>query len=256
MNEQSKTPEAQRPPRAGGLSTRTALWLLTAVTVVCLAPFANKAFHIDDPLFLWTAAQIRHHPLDFYGFTINWYGWDMPAWTLCKNPPLAAYYLAGATSLVGWGEVGLHLAFLLTSVAAVLGAYFLAGQFCSRPLLPALITALSPVFLLSGSGIMCDTLTLAFWIWAIFFWVRGLNRDSNLDLAVSGMLIALSALTKYSGMDLLPLLAVYSLVKRRGLGRWVLFFLIPVAALAAYQWATHKLYGRGLLSDVGAYSGT
>ena len=30
--------------------------------VACLAPFARKAFNVDDPLFLWAARQIVHAP--------------------------------------------------------------------------------------------------------------------------------------------------------------------------------------------------
>jgi len=32
--------------------------LLIAITIAALAPFLNKAFHVDDPLFLWIAQQI------------------------------------------------------------------------------------------------------------------------------------------------------------------------------------------------------
>ena len=49
--------------------------------------------------------------------------------------------------MLGWSERALHLAFLLPAVAAVLGAYALARELCSRPFLAALIVALSPVFL-------------------------------------------------------------------------------------------------------------
>src|SRR2546422_5508119 len=46
--------------------------LLVLITAAALAPFLNKAFHIDDPLFLWMAQQIAKHPLDPYGFDVNW----------------------------------------------------------------------------------------------------------------------------------------------------------------------------------------
>ena len=29
--------------------------IVAVVTILCLVPFVNKAFHIDDPLFLWAA---------------------------------------------------------------------------------------------------------------------------------------------------------------------------------------------------------
>ena len=236
------------------LSPSVCVALLALITAASLAPFASKAFHIDDPLFLWTARQIQANPLDFYGFTVNWYGKEAPMSEVTRNPPLAAYYLAGAASVLGWSERALHLAFLLPAVAAVLGAYALARELCSRPFLAALIVALSPVFLLSGSGLMCDTMMLAFWVWATFFWVRSLNRNRKAPLALSAVLASLCFLTKYFGLSLLPLLAFYALSKRRRFSDWGPFLLIPLAALVAYQISTFRLYGSGLLSEAAAYS--
>ncbi len=59
-----------------GLDVRMMLWspiLLTALVLVCLTPFLGKAFHIDDPLFIWAGKQIAQHPGNPYGFTVNWY---------------------------------------------------------------------------------------------------------------------------------------------------------------------------------------
>ena len=47
------------------------VFFVTIAVVAVLAPFLNKAFHIDDPLFLWMAQQIAHHPGDPYGFAVN-----------------------------------------------------------------------------------------------------------------------------------------------------------------------------------------
>jgi hypothetical protein len=201
---------------AAGLSSTTAALLLALLTIASLAPFAGKAFHMDDPLFLWTARHIQAHALDFYGFTVNWYGEEMPMAEITKNPPLAAYYAAGAASLLGWSETALHLAFLLPALAVVLGTYLLAKRLCARPFLAALTTAVTPVFLVSSTSVMCDTLMLAFWVWAIVFWTRGLAEHRNWDLTAAAVLISLASLTKYFGMSLLPLLAVYAFAVQRG----------------------------------------
>lgn len=67
-------------------------WLVvTLVPVLCLIPFVDKAFNIDDPLFLWAAQQIQTHPLNFYDFTVNWYGFDAPMSIINKNPPGVSY---------------------------------------------------------------------------------------------------------------------------------------------------------------------
>ena len=228
--------------------------VVCVVTIVCLIPFVGKAFHIDDPLFIWSAKQIQSNPADFYGFAVNWYSEEMSMAEVTKNPPMACYYIALVGLLFGWSEVVLHIAFLVPAVAAALGTYYLARQFCSRPVPAALAAVLTPVFLVSSTNIMCDTMMLAFWVWAVVLWMRGLESGKHLLLFLGAVLIAVCALTKYFGMILLVLLLVYSLVKKRKLGAWVLFLLIPVIILAGYQWLTYVLYGRGLLLDAVAYA--
>jgi 4-amino-4-deoxy-L-arabinose transferase-like glycosyltransferase len=108
------------------------VWLLLLTTAV-LVPFAGKAFFIDDTLFLRAAQQIQYHPLDFYGFSLNWFGYTTPMTVAFDNPPLTSYYIAFAAWLLGWNEWALHLAFLLPALAAVGGIFTLAKSYCERP---------------------------------------------------------------------------------------------------------------------------
>jgi 4-amino-4-deoxy-L-arabinose transferase-like glycosyltransferase len=227
---------------------------LILLVLAAQVPFFTKAFNIDDPLFLWAARNIQAHPANPYGFDVNWYGFQSAMWDVTKNPPLACYYLAMAAAIVGWSETALHLAMLLPAVAAILGTYRLARRLCQRPFLAACATLFTPVYLVSSTTVMCDTLLLAFWVWAVVLWIEGMDKGDSRRLAGSALLIALAALTKYFGVCLILLLFTYSLVFRRRLGRWVGILLIPIVVLAAYQWATHSLYGKGLLSDAGAYA--
>jgi 4-amino-4-deoxy-L-arabinose transferase-like glycosyltransferase len=231
-----------------------AVCLLVSVTTACLAPFAGKAFHIDDPLFLWVARQIQSNPFDFYGFTINWYGYEMPASQVIKNPPLASYYIALVSRWFGWSETALHVAFLVPAVAAVTGTYCLAREFSVRPLSAALVCLLTPVFLVSSTTVMCDTMMLSLYVWSIFFWIRGQRSDRSLHYLCASLLVAFCSLTKYFGISLIPLLMVSSLTARHGKKQRALFLLIPVVILCLYQWATDHLYGRGLLLDVASYA--
>ena len=61
---------ASNEPR-GVLATHV---VLAGLTIAALAPFLGKAFHMDDPLFIWTAKHLRLAPFDFYGFDVNWEG--------------------------------------------------------------------------------------------------------------------------------------------------------------------------------------
>src|SRR5277367_2845801 len=85
-------PDKSQSMAVAGWSKGRSYILLAVLTLVCLAPFSGKPFHMDDPLFVWTAQQIVHHPLDPYGFNVVWYTTTAPASEIVKNPPLAAYY--------------------------------------------------------------------------------------------------------------------------------------------------------------------
>jgi 4-amino-4-deoxy-L-arabinose transferase-like glycosyltransferase len=223
--------------------------LLAAAVLGCLLPFSGKAFNVDDTLFIYVARQITHHPLDPYGFKVNWFLDAVPMAHETKNPPLASYYIAAAASVVGWSERALHLAFLLPALALVLGTYRLAQRFTNSPLLAAAATLLAPVFLVSANSVMCDTLMLALWIWAIIFWVEGLEPTKPHYLAISALLITLCALTKYFGIALIPLLAAFSFVRQRRLGGWAWYLLLPIAVLTGYQHWTKAVYGLRMISE-------
>src|SRR5713226_9737485 len=173
--------DAARPAKLSALQKWTdfhSAVLLILCVLLCLLPFSNKAFHIDDPLFVWTAQQIVKHPLDPYGFRVVWYDTEMPVSEITKNPPLASYYGALVGSFAGWSERALHLGFLLPALAVVLGTHRLARRLTNFPLLAAAATLLTPGFLVSSSSVMCDTMMLALWLFAVIFWLHGL--DSNL----------------------------------------------------------------------------
>lgn len=227
---------------------------LALATVSCLLPFSGKAFHIDDPLFVWTAQQIANHPFDPYGFRLVWYVTDMPMSAITKNPPLASYYGAFVGVVAGWSEQAWHPGFLLPAIALVLGTYRLAHRFTASPLIAAAATLFAPGFLVSATGVMCDVMMLALWIWAVIFWLQGKDSDKPLYFVASGLLITACALTKYFGVSLLLLLPAYSLFRQRRLGAWAWYLLIPVAGLAGYQLWTKALYGRGLLWDAAQYA--
>jgi 4-amino-4-deoxy-L-arabinose transferase-like glycosyltransferase len=229
-------------------------WTLTLVVLAALVPFLAKPFNIDEPLFLWTARQIQMHPGNPYGFVVNWYGTAMPMSVVTKNPPLACYYLALAAKIFGWNEVGLHAAFLLPALAAILGTCRLARRLCHWPVLAALATLFMPVFLVSATTVMCDVLMLAFWVWAVVLWLEGMEQNHFWKLTAAGLLIGLAALAKYYGACLVPLLAAYSLIDKRRLGWWAIRLLIPLAMLYVYQLATLLLYGHPLFASATDYA--
>jgi hypothetical protein len=228
--------------------------ILSGAIGLALLPFAGKAFHIDDPLFVWVARHIVEHPLDPYGFSVNWTLTEQPMSEITKNPPLTSYLIAGASSVVGWSEVALHLVFLLPAILVGLGTYELARRTCARPLVASFASLATPVFLLSASGITSDTWMLAPWVWAVVLWHDGLETRDARRLAAAMVLVAACSLTKYFGISLIPLLAGYAIARREPAGRWAGWMAIPIVPLGAYQAWTHAIYGRGLLLDAATYA--
>jgi 4-amino-4-deoxy-L-arabinose transferase-like glycosyltransferase len=229
--------------------------LLAVATALGLLPFVGKAFHMDDPQFLWTARQILVRPADFYGFAINWYGVETTMAEIVSNPPLAAYYMTPVVAVAGFREVPLHLAFLLPAVAAVLGTWEVARRLSPRPALAAAITAATPVFVVSATTVMADVILLAAWVWAVALWMRGVDDDRPLACAAAVVLVAVAALTKYYGAALIPLLGAYSLHRARRPTAALAWFALPMVILAAYDLYTLALYERGLLFESAALSG-
>jgi 4-amino-4-deoxy-L-arabinose transferase-like glycosyltransferase len=231
--------------------------VLALATAIMVLPFIGRPFNIDDPMYIWAAEQIRAHPLDFYGFRVFWTGADLPMHVLMQNPPLASYYIALASLIAGFNEIVLHLAFLVPAIGLILGTYQLARALCrpAEAALAALLTIVMPVFIICANTITCDILMACFWVWAVFLWDRGLRRAHWPSLLCSSLLIAAACLTKYPGVNLIPLLAAYTLVRR---ARWsaLLWLLAPVGVLAGYELLTKALYEEGLLSSAAEYART
>jgi hypothetical protein len=229
-------------------NSRKSQLALLVITVVALAPFLNKAFHIDDPLFLWIAQQITKHPFDPYGFSVNWSTSAEPMWKVMQNPPLCSYFIAAIAAIAGWSEPALHLAFLVWPVLSVLATFAISRRFCREPFLAALLTLFTPAFLVSATNIMCDLMLLALWLWSIECWIAGLERRIWLPLVVSAILAAAASLTKYFGISVVPLLVAYTLARDRRLAVYLVPLLLPVAAIVAFELTTQAHYGVGLLT--------
>ena len=229
-------------PRRFHLHPLVAVLFGLSAVLLC---FGNKAIHIDDPLYVWTAEHIRQKPLDFYGFEVNWSGKNLPMYQSNYNPPLCAYYLALVMQLFGSREFTLHAAFCLPTLMLAAGIYFFAKPFCQRPIVAVLLAVLTPIFLVSATTLMCDVPMLMFWIWSMVCWDRGLKGNGWL-LLIAGLLAGLAILTKYNAILLLPLLALMAVQHRK---RWpfsLAGLAVPVIILLVYERYTSRLYGEGL----------
>jgi 4-amino-4-deoxy-L-arabinose transferase-like glycosyltransferase len=245
---------ATRKPAAFAIGVSTTYVWLSLLTIATLLPFSDKAFQMDDPMFLWSARQIVQHPLDPYGFQVNWYRTSTPMWKETKNPPLGCYYVAAAAEIAGWSERRLHAAFMIPALAVILGTYRLALRFTRLAWLAAFATLFTPGFVVSSTSVMCDVLMLAFWIWAVILWLEGFDSGRSGYLVGSAILIAACALTKYFGVALVPLLAVYARQKSKSWGAWAWYLLLPLLALGGFELWSKLHYGQGLVSAASSFS--
>ncbi len=220
---------------------------VVVLTVLILAPFLNKAFHIDDPTFIFAAKHLMTKPWDFYGSSYNWFYTEVPMYVINHNPPIALYYIAFAGYFFGLGEIVLHTAFLLPAVALVLGIYYLARLYCTNPLIAAFFALSTPIFLIPATNVMADTMMAAFYVWAILFWIMGLERKHRGYLLCSSLFIILSGMTKYIGMTLLPLLMAYAIARKIRWTFWVPFLIVPGIAFAGFDIIVRVLYGHSSL---------
>ena len=137
------------------------LWIATQL------PFLTSAFRIDDTYFLAVTRQIYQHPLDPYGFQINWDGKPEWAFKTLANPPLVPAYLAAWHCLFPWNEVSFHLAVLPFSLIAFFAFGSVARNFGVEPLTAQVLLCCSPAFFLGSQVIMQDVPMLSFFLLAM-----------------------------------------------------------------------------------------
>src|SRR6185369_2171832 len=237
-------------------NSRSQQIIILLCVVVLFIPFVDKAYHIDDPVYIWVARQILCNPLDFFGFTASWYLEIQPGAEISVSPPLFSYYLALAGSIFSWTEIPLHAAAIVPAIAVALGTYRLAGCLKSNPFISALLAVCTPLFLLCGNSVMVDMAMTAFYVWSIYFWITGLEAGEGgyCRLIYTALFIVAAGLTKYFAISLIPLLAVYPLWRRLPLRRWLPFLLGPIVVFLLYQYWTKRLYGFGHITHASDYA--
>jgi 4-amino-4-deoxy-L-arabinose transferase-like glycosyltransferase len=230
------------------------MFFLGLATVLALIPFLTKPIHIDDPLFIWVAERIITNPWDFFGFDVNWYGHEASMAEVNKNPPLSSYFIAICATIFGWSEIALHIAFMLPAVSLILGTYKLAQIFGANPFGVSLSLLCCPVVVLSSTTLMVDIFMLSLWVWAIVFWINGIDNQSRKALLFSGILITLAALSKYIAISLIPLLLVYSLLVEKKFTKNSAMLIVPLFFISLFILFMYIQYGQNFLTNIFGFS--
>lgn len=211
---------------------------VAAVAIVILLatlPFLNKAYHIDDVLYLHGAYQVLRGEDSFHGQVL----WDAkdglpaPLFEIDHNPPLWKYLLAGTIRYLApdRAEWKLHLLESFFVALAGVGLFQAGRRFCRTPAWSVAMILWSPFFL-PGQNLMLEGPLLAFAAWTIEFATRAWQTGRVGWSWLAGILAAAAVMTKYTGGMLLVLLAVGALLARRP--RTLVALVSPVAVLAAY----------------------
>jgi hypothetical protein len=140
-------------------------WPALLLATVCLAPFLNKPFNIDDAHFLTMARQIVKHPLQPKDFEILWNTYQVPmkAYMLTPGNELMGYALV-PTVLGGAHEWMAHLTqlvFVWVAVIAMASLTLRLGWSRWHARAGALLLVAIPPFLPMAGTAMPDILATA-----------------------------------------------------------------------------------------------
>jgi 4-amino-4-deoxy-L-arabinose transferase-like glycosyltransferase len=229
--------------------------IVIAVVLSLTLPVTAKAVHIDDVYFLEVAQNVRRDPLrplagavaledvDYRVFAAQ--GRCPNTFASMSHPPLVPYVLALAAWVArGYSERWLHLAFAPFAVAAGLAMLALARRFTRHPLAATLLLITSPVFVLSGHGLMTDMPALALSSLALAVFIFGVDRDDRRKVVLAGLLAGLAVLARYSSALTLLLLIAYA--AGRGKTRRAASALAAASVVLA-AWAAQNLLVDGTL---------
>jgi len=228
---------------------------LTVVALACALviglPFLNKPIHIDDTFVLAVSEQIRRDPLRPFGSyrpedakqreemlkrgeplspswaPLDWFHDPDPIFDITTNPPFLSYWLAPVLAAFGPSEIALHLAMLPFLILLALAAASLSKRFAQGSVWPVLFVLFSPAVVVSPN-LMRDVPAAALATAAVALFIAGTDRDQWLYAIVGAALAGLAMVTKYSALIVLPVLALYPLL--RGKPRF-LAALLPAAAI-------------------------
>ena len=189
-------------------------WIALALATVVLLPFLNKAYTIDDPVFLREAQNVFVDPLHPQAFEMVWASErHMRASEFLPGGPIVAYALV-PVALADWQEWGGHLLMLIYLVIAVAATAVLARRFGLSPWAQqaaALLTASSPVALGMAGTVMPDIPAMMFTALGMerfMVWTQRHRWGAGLLAAV---FLALAVLVRINLLVLLAIVGYYAL---------------------------------------------
>jgi len=199
----------------------------------------DKAYHVDDTAYLEMARWILENPLRPMSGILSW-GSDYQPIHYTNQPPLYFYLMAGWGWVFGWEEISMHALMSVFTFWAVFAFHRLARIVTpGASILPTILLAFSPVFVY-GQNTMVDIPLLAVWL-EFFRVLLDPKIDNKWRYLLSGTLLGLAMLVKYSSLALLPILFMHIVFV--GGARRLFWILLPVGVMASWCGFNYWEYG-------------
>ena len=189
-------------------------WPAFVLAAVVLLPFLDKAYTIDDPIYLREAQHLLTDPLHPMAFEMVWSSDHRLRASAFLPGGAAVGYLLVPLALADWQEWAGHLLMLGYFLATIAGTATLAHRLGLRPWAQkaaALLTASAPVALGMAGTVIPDVPATMFGVWGMeryLVWTR--TRRWSVGV-VAATLFALAVLTRTNLLVLVVIAGLWRL---------------------------------------------
>ena len=207
--------------------------VLALIVLVGVLPFADRAFYMDEHIFLLLAQSAQSNWMFPADTPALFFGIRQADYAGHTHPPVGEYYLAGINWLMpDFNEVSYRILFAIFPIMAALGFYSVALRFARAPLMLTLLLIVSPAFFVMSHTVMMDVPMLAFLLVGLAFFLSHIEGSSGRLIPASVSFI-LAAGTGYTALVPLGCLFLWALYHRRS---WVELAAIAAAPTALVIW--------------------
>ena len=224
-------------------------WVLLALIVLAgILPFADRAFYMDEHIFLQLARSAQADWMFPSDTPLLFFGTRQADFASHTHPPVGEYYLAVIDLIVGdFSEAPFRLLFAIFPIMAAIGFHGLARRYTKSPLTVTLLFAFSPAFFVMSQTIMMDLPMIAFLLVGTMLYFDHVDGKPN-RLAPAALCFILAVGTGYTALVPLGCLFLWALHRRRDTLELVALGAAPIA-LIFWLAAMTVHFGRFPLTD-------
>ncbi|MBD2343412.1 ArnT family glycosyltransferase [Anabaena subtropica] len=155
------------------------------------------------------------------------YGWSVKILLETGDFQLSDWTATNLLPQVFWGALfclpfgfsftALRFSTLTLGVIGVITTYLLLREVNSSPkssLLGALTVAFNPLYFVLSNSFMSDVPSLTFTILSLYFLIRGLNKNSNIEIIIGIFLSFISILNRQLAIVIMPAFSLAYLIKK------------------------------------------